>query len=413
MAPPDPDAANLGAALSRGLALYRSGRLAEARACYEAVLRGDPEHFEALHRLAMIDIVTGRPEPGVALLRRAIAVNPTLASVHGLLASTLDQLDRPYEALVSYDKAIALEPSLAKAHLHRGLVLRRLGRLESALASFERAIALGMDTPAVLLERGSAQSMLGRPAEALADYDKVVALDRDNAMAHYDRGIALHALGRPNAAVASFTTAIDLKPDYAEALINRSHSLLLGGRFDEGWREHEHRKRLWGAAARRFDAERPWFGQFPLSEETLFIHAEQGLGDTIQFSRYAKLASDRPGRTILAVQTPLKSLLRQLGPSLEVIGDGEPWPDFDCQCSLMSLPLAFGTTERTIPASERYLRAAPERRARFEGLLGPGTRRRVGLAWSGSADHANDRNRSIAFDALAPMLSEAFDWIAL
>jgi hypothetical protein len=100
-------------------------------------------------------------------------------------------------------------------------------------------------------------------------------------------------------------------------------------------------------------------------------------------------------------------------PNVTILGEGEPVPNFDYQCSLLSLPLAFGTTLDSIPPPPRYLAADGERRARFAALLGPRTKPRIGIAWSGNPGHKNDHNRSIAFDRLSPLLSRDADWIAL
>jgi len=141
------------------------------------------------------------------------------------------------------------------------------------------------------------------------------------------------------------------------------------------------------------------------------LRHEQGLGDTLQCARYVPLLIDRGAAVTLCVQAPLARLLGASLPGVRVIADGEPSPDFDIHGLLMSLPLAFGTTLETIPPPLRLQRG--ERPAAFAALPGPKTRPRIGLAWSGNPTHLNDRNRSIAFAALTPLLGEDVEWIAI
>jgi tetratricopeptide (TPR) repeat protein len=432
---------------SEGFALHRSGQLEEAAARYRRAVDQHPDHFDALHLLGAIYARTGRPSDAAALLGRAIRINPNVAQAYFALGMALSQLRRPEEALANFDRAIALSPGLMQAHYNRALQLTELGRLEEAVSSYDQTVALAPDSVnawfnrGVLLQdlgrlaeavasfdavirltpndvdahnrRGVVLNALGRPEEALDSYERAIALSPALAEAHYNCGIALHELTRVEEAIASFEAAVALRPDYAEAHVNLAFSLLVAGRFEAGWREHEWRKRLWGEAARMFDAKRLWTGEPGLEGKTLFVHHEQGLGDTIQFCRYAKLLNETGARLILSVHAPLKPLLRQLGPAVEVIGDDEPAPAFDHFSPLLSLPLACGTTLESIPSHPRYIWADADQRSRFEDRLGPRVRPRIGLAWSGDPGHMNDRNRSIAFEQLGPLLTDNADWICL
>lgn len=379
MKPHGSKSAALQALCSQGLALHQSGSLEEARAFYKKILQRDPKHFDALHLLAMICAQTDQDELGLALIRRAIAVNPGIGVAHSLQGAVLAKLRRFDEALASYETAITLQPGNAEAHNNRGNALHELARHDEALADFEAAIAI----------------------------------DPGSVAAHHNRGLALYALGRPSEAIASYDAAITLNPDFAAARLDRSLALLQSGDLDAGWPEYEWRKIKWPPTTPRYDDGRLWLGAPPLAGQRLLIHCEQGLGDTIQFYRYLDLLGEQRASTIFAVQSALKPLFRRLSPGLEIIGEDEPPPPFDLHCPLMSLPLAFATRLETIPSRQAYLHADPERRAQFEGRLPAKTRPRIGLAWSGSTVHTNDRNRSIAFEQLALMLSDDVDWFAV
>jgi tetratricopeptide (TPR) repeat protein len=437
----------LQALCEQGLGLHRSGHLDEAAQLYNRVLRRNPKHPDALHLLGMICVQTGQIERGASLLRQAVRANPNFAAAHAHLGMALWRANRPEEALASYDAALALKPDYVEAHNDRGIVLSALGRHEDALASHDKAIALKADYAdghynrgvqlhhltrpedavasqerAIALRpdyaeahnnRGTALYDLGRPEEALSAYDKAIALKPDYAEAHKNRGLALSDLKRLEEALASYDRAITLAPDDADALEGRGLTHLLAGQFEAGWRDYEHRKSKWNEPTHQFDQQRSWSGEFDLDGQTLFVQSEQGLGDTIQFVRFVMLLEDRGVEVALSVQTSLRALLQSAMPSVKVLSEDERPAKFDCRCSLMSLPLAFGTTLASIPPQPRCLVADHERRAHFEALLGPGVRPRIGIAWSGNPAHRNDHNRSIAFEQLQPLLSAGADWIAL
>lgn len=406
-------ASEVQAALDQGLSLHRAGRLQEASDRYRAVIHADPDHYDAHYLLGMILVQTGAAEAGVELAERAIQINPRVSAAHSLLATAFDKMDRAGDALASYDRAIALSPHLASAHNNRGLALQRLRRHGEALASYDRAIKLDPRIAEFHNNRGSALRDLNRPAAALSSFEAAIALRPTYAKAHRNRGATLYSLNRPEEALASFDKAIELDPTSAAARVNRSHALLLCGRFDIGWREYEWRKSGWPGSIARFEPQRLWLGETSPAGKTLLVHAEQGLGDTIQFCRYAKLLQDSGASTILSVQRPLTLLLRTLSPNVQVIDVTDPLPRFDHHCPLLSLPLAFRTTLESIPAEPRYLHADADRRGDFEALLGPRRKPRIGIAWSGNPQHDNDHNRSIAFEQLASLVSDDADWFCL
>jgi tetratricopeptide (TPR) repeat protein len=386
----------------------------------------------------------GRREEALADLDAAVALNAHSPEAHNLRAIVLHELKRPEAALASYDATVALRPAYAEAWNNRGVALGEVGQAEAALASHDQAIALKPDFADAHYNRGVALDRLKRPAEALASLDAAIALAPGHARAQHNRGTALEALGRSDEAVASYDRAIALKPDYAEAFSNRGLALrnlqrldealasydaavaldaayvdahlgrsflsLLAGDFEAGWREYEWRKAGRDAAGRP-DPDRDWLGEGELAGQRLLVRHEQGLGDTLQFARYVPLLSARGAEVTLVVQPPLAGLLAASLPGVRVIAEGDPAPDADRHVSLMSLPLAFSTTLDTVPPPLRL--DADARRADWAERLGAKTRPRIGLAWSGNPAHVNDRNRSIGFSTLAPLLGDAVEWIVL
>jgi len=324
-------------------------------------------------------------------------------SERGVAALRAGRLD---EALFLFDGAVALDPDLALAHFNRGVTFKLLGRPHEELAAYERALELAPRLAEAHNGRGAALQTLDRFAEALASYDRALTLRPGYLDARINRGVVLKEMRRVDAALADSAKALLLAPDNPEAHWNEAMCRLLVGDYPRGFAEYEWRWRRpplnrveWGFA------QPLWQGNEKLEGRTILLHAEQGLGDTIQFCRYAPLAAARGARVVLEVQPPLKTLLSRLDGVAEIVARGETMPAFDLHCPLLSLPPAFGTTIDTVPVRVPYLAAAPERvaywRARFFGTPTP----RIGLVWAGNRNHRNDRHRSIPLARLARLFT--------
>jgi tetratricopeptide (TPR) repeat protein len=382
----------------------------------------------------------GERDEAVQALARAVALRPDHADARNNLGNALIELGRPEEAVPHYRAALAMRPKHAPTHYNLGNALLAAGHPADAEACFNTALALDANHAGALNNLGNALRALGRPAEAAEAYRKVVALRPDYAGTHNNLGSALLALHRPAEAAACFVEALRRQPDYAEACNNlggallamdrpeqaiqlfrravtqdagmaqarfgESLALLTLGRFREGWEQYESRwlDPRFREGTRSYDLKlwlnRP--GEDVLGR-TVLLHAEQGLGDTIHFVRYAPLLRRLGARVVLEVQAPLVKLLRGLGDP--VLSEGAELPRCDLRCPLLSLPLAFRTEPRNIPASIPYLRADQATRQAWQQALGPRTRPRIGIAFSGSPDHPEDALRSIPAAQLLPLLA--------
>jgi len=421
--------------LNLGGARLALRRLPAALSSFEAALALQPDCVEAHHGRGMTLMHLKRLEEALSSFEAALALAPQSAELLNSRGNALRRLQRLPEALASYEGALRLEPQLPAAHNNRGLVLQALGALPEAAASYQRALTLEprlaethnnlatvqceLGQPGAALEScsralelqpglrgvhgnlGNALRDLDRPGEALIEYERALLEAPDAAASHCQRGNALLDLERLTEAIESYDRALGLDPDYAQAQFNKSVCLLLGGDFVHGLPLYESRKRLKDAAAPPLPAP-VWDGTQELAGRTLLVYADHGLGDTLQFCRYASLLEGRGAGVVLRVQPQLTALLASLGAGIRLIGADEESPQCDYQCALLSLPLAFGTTLSSVPAAVPYLAAEPRRVAHWRERLGPGGFK-VGIAWQGSRRRI-DVGRSVPlamFGALA------------
>ena len=380
-------------------------RYDEALASYELAIHLRPDFAAAYFNRGNVLQALSRYDEALASYDRSLALRPEHAAAHSNRGNVLQMLKRYDEALASYDRALAVQADFALAHYNRGNVLQDLNRYDEALASYDRALAVRPDFAEALSNRGNVLQRLKRFVDAMASYDRALASRPDFAEAFSNRGAALQELKRHEEALASYERATEASPKYADAHYNQALCRLLLGDFDRGWEKYEWRWQVDQLRNSKRSFTQPlWLGQNEIAAKTILLYAEQGFGDTIQFCRYVPLVAARAARVILEVQRPLKELMSGLAGATHVVSRGEPLPHFDVQCPLLSLPLAFRTRLESIPATVPYLRAPPDDVTNWNTRLGPGSRPRIGLAWSGLPTHKNDHNRSIPLSALLSLL---------
>jgi tetratricopeptide (TPR) repeat protein len=356
------------AALQPGNARYQlklaelqklTGQGQAAAQTLEGVLRTDPENPKAAMQLATMLREQNKNEDAAALLDRVVFKRRHSADVLWLRADIRRVLQRYDDAIDDLQHALALDPNSANAHNLLGVARLAKGEPEAAIECYERALQFKPD----LVE------------------------------AHNNLGAALQAIRRYSESRAAFDSALRLKPDFAVARLNRSLSVLRDGEFAEGWREFEWRflcqdYRLGGI-------HRPtWMGE-RLDGKTIVLRSEQGLGDTFQFIRYARMVKERGARVIVECQDAACDLVSRCAGVDQVVKHGTPLSHADVQIPLMSLPNAFGTTLESIPAEVPYLAAEPALIEQWKKRLAPLGKVVVGIAWQGNKKFQADHLRSL------------------
>lgn len=335
----------------RARILQDTARCEAALVDWRRILELTPEDADALYNEAVCLQGMGELEAALGSLDRALALMPGHAAAHSQRGALLCEMERPSEALESCDRAIAAAPGLTGAHVNRGIALLALGRIEESLLSFDAAVSRDSHDWTAYYNRAGALLQAGRFGPALADYDRCIALRPEDAEAHNAKGLAL----------------------------------LLMGDFPEGFRSCEWRQRR-GKSFRARVVELPqprWRGGASLDGSTLFVHWEQGLGDTIQFCRYALVAAGRGAHVILEVQSVLQRLLACLAPHVELVTDLSESSRADLWCPMLSLPAACGVEADDVQWNHPYLAAEPQKIAYWRERIGP-SGLRIGICWQGS-----------------------------
>ena len=378
-----------------------------------------PQHALAQTALGQAMAALDLPAAAIECFALAITWYPDLGEPFFYRGNALYQLGRWEAAIDDYRQAISRRPALMQAHNNLGLALTRQGLYPLAVESLSRAVELDPDRAEPHCNLGVALYGAGRLREAVGSYDRALALEPQYAEAANNRGNALWDLGyqdpeRRVAALASYDLAIASKPDYEEAYWNKALALLQTGDYARGWALYEWRwkRRAFAPIVRKFDCPL-WLGQEPLQNKTIVLHGEQGLGDSIQFCRYAALVQELGARVVLEVEASLVGLLGSLQGPQEIIARGAALPPADFHCPMLSLPLAFHTDLSNIPLTSAYLTPKPARLMHWRQLHGPKRSPRVGLVWSGDPAHRNDHNRSLPLKTLLAYLPRGYEYISL
>ncbi len=442
-----------GALLNRAVALHRLARLPEALAGVDRLLAAHPGREQGWALRAQVLEAMGRMDDAIAAQSRATALQPSVAAAQTRLGALLGRA-RHFEAgLVHLGLALAIAPGDGEALLARGRQLQMQRRHQEALPDLQAALATGHEPQRTRHALADALTALGRWAEArehlvgvLADIDAslrdgpntmdlrrkrarlLIDLDRleealeelsslqgeDEAQVLAERGHVLFALAREEEALRCHAQALALKPDAARTRFSASLHRLATGDLPAAWRDHEARWQVPDFPSANRDFPQPlWLGEEDIAGRRVLLHAEQGLGDTLQFCRYAGMVAARGAEVLLEVQPPLVGLLRSLAGPAAVLPHGEKLPPFDLHCPLLSLPLAFETSLATIPGAVPYLAASAARRQEWARRLGPAEGQRIGLVWAGNSLHGNDARRSMPLAAAAPLLALGAEVIGL
>lgn len=409
------DPVYLDAINNQGNVYCQLGDHEKALHCFNRVLQHAPDYLNALMGSAIALCKVKRFEAALVHLDRLFTMAPDAAEVHDNRGIALAGLQRFEEAIEEYQRAIQLDPVGTGAFTNLGVAYAALRQFDLAFASYEKALELSPNDAAIYTNLGAAYADLRQFDQALAAYKNALRLNPESSETYnnlgkvymeqqdfvrareaYEKALVLDPtcpdpyinLGLVYAnqrqfdqAFAFYQQALQIDPNNTNAKLNQSFGLLALGDYQTGWRAYESRNDL--RRRPRVFSKPLWLGQEDISNATILVHAEQGLGDTLQFCRYVDLLAQRCRQVFLLVQKPLARICQTLASKPIVLTDDDALPEFDVHCPLMSLPLAFGTTVATIPASVPYLHSDSEKVAYWRSKLESCSGLRVGLVWNG------------------------------
>ncbi|QZZ18835.1 tetratricopeptide repeat protein [Leptothermofonsia sichuanensis E412] len=393
---------NLSEALATAKAHHQAGRLPQAEQIARHILQQQPQQVEALNLLGVIACQNGRFEDGIPLYRQALALKPGFTGARENLCLALWKLgkQRIEEAIATYSQIVTFEPNNLKAYDGLGAILQDQNKLEEALSYYQQALSVQPDEPRALNNIGAILQRQGKSNVAITYHQRALAVKPDYVEAHISLGTALQDQGRFQEAADCFERALKLDPNFPNAHYNRGLLLLTQGDYGQGFAEYEWRFQTGEFPPCPF--KQPVWDGADLKGRTLLLHAEQGLGDTIQFIRYAAIAAQRGGRVVLTCHKPLMRLLSSIAGIDQMVPLGYPLPEFHTYAPLLSLPHILGTTLDTVPAQVPYLHPPRESTVRLN--TPPGAQLKVGIVWSGGNLYKRNQVRSCPLTYFQPLL---------
>jgi tetratricopeptide (TPR) repeat protein len=377
-----------------GEMLRKSRRWDDAIAGFQHALRLRPGYAEACSNMGIALWCKGQLKEAIDAWSLAVQWKPNFAQAHNNLGNALKETGRVNDAIAAYSQALRIKPDFVEAHLNLGNALQETGKFESAVEAYMTALKLNPSLAEAYNNLGNALRESGRLDEAAASIRRAIELKPAMAEAHNNLGNVLKSKCEFEAAIVAYEQAIKVNPRLSEAHVNLAQTLLLRGDFARGWGEYEWRWALKAPLSPALRGPR-WDGR-ELGGQTILLHAEGGFGDAIQFVRYVPLVVRRGGRVVLQCRKELKRLLEKMQGVESFHSLGEPLSPFDTHCPLLSLPLVFGSNLENIPADVPYLGAINRR-----SLEGSG--RHIGLAWAGTLDNRDARNRHISIKELSAL----------
>ena len=395
-----PEAAHFHLNLGHAYGCAKEVKLAEQS--YRTAIQLDPAFSDAHLSLGHLLYEQGDFPAAEAQYRQAYRQRPNCTKTLVNLANALLKLRRNVDAIRCYLKALEIEPKSFSALHGLGYALVNCKNWTQAEVWFRHAVALRSQSAEAHNSLGNVLYLQKRMGEAAAEYCRAIEIDPEYSRAHINLGNALLGMGRHAQARGCYESGLRLDGASPGGRYNLALMQLRNGEYEEGWRNHESRWDFEELHLGRRNFTQPMWQGESLQDKTILLHAEQGLGDTIQFARYVPSLASKGAHVILEVQAPLLTLLRSMPGVANVIERGKPLPEFDLHCPFMSLPFAFEAELKTIPLPEGYL-AVSEEVAEAARQQYPGSGMRIGLAWAGNPNHKADAQRSMPLVAFLPL----------
>lgn len=392
--------------MQKAVALHEAGKFGEAAAIYRDVLQKDPGNVLAMHLLALVAMQFDNAVMVLNLADMGLKLQPDFAVLHQDRATALRRMGDKEKAMQAIDTALRLDPDASDLYDTKAQIYRDLRDFDSAVAMLRKGLSRAPQNATLHNSLAICLHRMGRHEEALLSIDAYLNLKPEGAAGYNNKGNILKAIRRYAEAIECYNRALALEPGIFMGKANLGMCHLVLGEWEKGWPLFEDRKPgNMSPEVKRFDPGKRWKGE-ACGDKVLILYNEQGLGDTIQFSRYVPLVRAQVKNVILQVQRPLVSFMQGQFPDLTIADDHDLPPAYDLQCPLMSLPGIFDTTPSTVPQAAHYFCAPADRLPAWADALSTAKPKKVGIVWAGNPDHMNDHIRSIPLAKWTAVLAQ-------
>jgi tetratricopeptide (TPR) repeat protein len=373
-----------------------SGQMEKAKRLCLEIIKIDPDNFEINKLLGIVEAKHLNYLEALKLLKKANAIKDTDPYLLNCIANVYQEIDEPLKAIYYYDQSIKIKANFFQAYTNRGIALKKIKKIDESLESFNASLKINPKDIDAYIGRGNLFFDENNYIKALQDYAEVIKINNKYAPAYFNSAIAYRSLREITKAIDYFDKAISLNKNYLEAYYEKSLTLLLDSQLEEGFELYEWRWKLKSisqqAGAKNY-SQPLWLGKESIKNKVILLHAEQGLGDTIQFSRYCKMVSDLGAKVILEVPNVLIPLLNGIEGVYQIVAIGQTTTNFDYHAPLMSLPFAFCTNLETIPNQNTYLKTNENKYKQWKQYIGD-KGFKIAISWQGSKKGDVDIGRS-------------------
>jgi tetratricopeptide (TPR) repeat protein len=365
--------------------LYNEGLNEEAITYYDRALKLRNDVEQVYFNKGIVFTQLNKHAEAADCFMQAINTNRNYDRAYVHAGNAFEKCDKHAEAIAIYKRGLEIDNNNADLHFRLGSVYKHKDMFEEAINELRIATEKNRENLVYKLELANTLHLIDGSEEAAKLYQTILEQNPKNHHVLYNLGYTVKKMGYIDEALEIYNKVLEMEPDYALARFSRSLIYLILGDWKHGWQEYEWRWAAYDESPKKFDA--PVWDGSDIRGKRILLYAEQGLGDTIQFIRYAELVKDLGAYVIVETQDAVKDILKLCPYIDEVYSRGERLPHFDTQIAMMSLPLVFDTQIETTPHNVPYIFAKPELVAYWADQLKDDHNFKIGICWQGNPNY--------------------------
>jgi tetratricopeptide (TPR) repeat protein len=358
----------------------------DAISYFNKAIKLNPLYWEAYNNLGNLYFDIKKYEDALYNYNKTLVINPNFSGALCNRSITFMELNDYKSALIDINNAIQVDPKSSMAWYNKGNIFIQTNEFEQSIPCYKKAISINPNYMEAYTNLSSAYEELGFFDEGIKYIDKAIDINSSNYLAHYNKAVLMNRIGYLFEAIKSYDNALSINDTDAEVKWNKANCNLLLGDYKNGWDNFESRLYKSDWVSRDFNS-KELCSRLEIKGSRILLYSEQGLGDTIQFARYAKTFVDLGAKVILEVQRPLVGLIKSFH-GLTIIGKGDLLPNFDYHLPLMSCGKILETNTKNIP-QVTLINNDEELTKEWGKRLGDKSFK-IGVAWEGSKTHADD-----------------------